>query len=150
MSKPLAIPYDYPCPYRQACPHLQGMSTAAIWHRHELDSQPAQRDRERIDQLVEWLNEREQQVRRLEQESQQLRAQIKALHQKQFKANPPAPTPQEASLAPKKKRGAPVGPLPAGRQVRPGNSPLPTTWIKGSPCRRPRAVRMVRVPACIR
>jgi len=109
MSKPLEIPYDYQCPYRQACPHLQGMSTEALWHRHELDVRQAQEDRERIEQLVEWLNEREQQVRRLERENQQLRAQLKALHQKQFKANKPRPTPYEASVAPKKKRGAPVG-----------------------------------------
>ncbi len=109
MPKPLEIAQDYQCPYRQACPHLQGMATEAIWHRHELDLRQAQEDRERIDQLVEWLNERDQQVRRLERENQQLRAQLKALHQKQFKANPPAPTPQEAGVATKKKRGAPVG-----------------------------------------
>ena len=48
-------------------------------------------------------------MRRLEQESQQLRAQLKTIHQKQFKANQPAPTSQETSVAPKKKRGAPVG-----------------------------------------
>ena len=53
MPKPLEIPQDYQCPYRQACPHLQGMSTQAIWHRHELDMQQAQEDRERIEQLVE-------------------------------------------------------------------------------------------------
>ena len=109
MPKPLEVPHDYQCPYRQACPHLQGMATEAIWHRHELDLQQAQEDRERIDQLVEWLNEGDQQVRRLERENQQLGAQLKALHQKQFKANKPAPTPQEAGVAPKKKRGAPVG-----------------------------------------
>jgi transposase len=109
MPKPLEIPHDYQCLYRQACPHLQGMATEALWHRHELDMQQAQQDRERIDQLVEWLNERDQQVRRLERQIQQLRAQLKALHQKQFKANKPAPTPHEASVAPKKKRGAPVG-----------------------------------------
>lgn len=109
MPKPPEIPSDYQCPYRQACPHLQGMATEAIWHRHALDLQQAQQDRERIDQLVEWLNQRDQQVRRLEQENQQLRTQLKALHQKQFKANQPAPTPQEASMAPKTKRGAPVG-----------------------------------------
>lgn len=109
MAKPPEIPYDYQCPYRQACPHLQGMATEAIWHRHEMDLQQAQQDRERIDQLVEWLNQRDQQVRRLEQENQQLRTQLKALHQKHFKANQPAPTPDAASVAPKNKRGAPVG-----------------------------------------
>ena len=109
MPKALEIPSDYQCPYRQACPHLQGMSAEGIWHRHELDLQQAQEDRERIDQLVEWLKERDQQVGRLERENQQLRAQLKALHQKQFKANKPEPTPHEASVTPKKKRGAPVG-----------------------------------------
>ena len=117
MPKPLEIRYDYQCPYRQACPHLQGMSTEALWHRHELDMGQAQEDRERIDQLVEWLNERDQQVRRLEQENQQLRAQLKALHQKQFQANKPVPTPQEASVEPKKKRGAPVGHPPWQRSA---------------------------------
>ena len=109
MAKPPEIAYDYQCPYRQACPHLQGMSTEAIWHRHELDIQQARQDRERIEQLVNWLNERDQQVRRLEQESQQLRAQLKALHQKQFKANRPAPTPTGVRVASKNKRGAPLG-----------------------------------------
>jgi transposase len=109
MPKPLEIPQDYQCPYRQACPHLQGMATEAIWHRHELDIRQAQEDRERIDQLVEWLNERDQQVRPLERENQQLRAQLKALQQKQFKANKAAPTPPEAGVTPKKKRGAPAG-----------------------------------------
>jgi transposase len=109
MPKALETPYDYQCPYRQACPHLQGMSTEALWHRHELDLQQAQEDRERIDQLVDWLNERDREVGRLERENQQLRAQLKSLHQKQFKANKPAPTPQEAGVTPKKKRGAPVG-----------------------------------------
>src|SRR5882672_12456645 len=98
MAQALEIPYDYQCPYRQACPHLQGMSPQSIWHRHELDMQQARQDRERIDQLVEWLTERDQAVCRLERENQHLRAQLKALHQKQFKANKPAPTPQEAGV----------------------------------------------------
>jgi hypothetical protein len=117
MPKPLEIPFDYQCPYRQTGPHLQGMSTEGIWHRLELDRQQAQEDRERIDPLVEWLNERDQQVRRWEQESQPLRAQLKTLHQKQFKANQPAPTPPETSVAPKKKRGAPVGHPPWQRSA---------------------------------
>lgn len=82
MPKALEIPSDYQCPYRQACPHLQGMSAEGIWHRHELDLQQAQEDRERIDQLVEWLKERDQQVGRLERENQQLRAQLKAASSK--------------------------------------------------------------------
>jgi transposase len=117
MSKPLEVPHDYQCPYRQACPHLEGMSTEAIWHRHELDLQQAQEDRERIDQLVEWLNQSDQEVRRLKLENQQWRAQLKTIHQKQFKANKPAPTPQEAGVAPKKKRGAPVGHPPWQRSA---------------------------------
>jgi phosphoketolase len=115
MSKPLEIPYDYQCPYRQACPHLQGMSTEAIWHRHELDIRQAQQDRERIEQLVEWLNERDQQVRRVEQENQQLRRQLKALHQKQFKANKSAPTPNGASAALDPQENA--GQLPGDRVI---------------------------------
>lgn len=109
MAKPQEMAHDYQCPYRQACPHLQGMATEAIWHRHELDLEQARQDRKRIDQLVEWLRERDQQVCRLERENQQWRAQLKALQQKQFKASKPAPTPQESGRAPKKKRGAPVG-----------------------------------------
>ena len=29
MPKALEIAHEYQCPYRQACPHLQGMSTEA-------------------------------------------------------------------------------------------------------------------------
>jgi hypothetical protein len=134
MAKALEIAYDYQCPYRQACPHLQGMSTEGIWHRHELDSQQARQDRERIDQLVEWLNERDQAVCRLERENQQLRAQLKALHQKQFKANKPAPPPQEAGVVPKKKRGAPVGHPP---WPRPAPDHLDQTIVVPPPARCP-------------
>ena len=104
------LPDDFRCPYRDGCPYLEGLSTGWVWHRYQtVDGTECHYEYE-LEQLHHELDEERQRRKRLELENQQLRAQLQALHRRQFKGRKPpvTPTPDGPSAQPKK-RGAPVG-----------------------------------------
>lgn len=104
------LPDDFRCPYRDGCPYLEGLSTGWVWHeRQEAAFLTGDYERQ-LKQLNDELDHSEQQRRALERQKQQLRAQLHALHRRQFQGRraPPAP-PTGCRSSPRKKRGAPVG-----------------------------------------
>lgn len=60
MPKRAETPYGYECPYRNACPHLQGMSTEWMWLRRQEDVQERHQWWLRKEQLLRQLLERDQ------------------------------------------------------------------------------------------
>jgi hypothetical protein len=80
-------PYDFECLYQHSCPYLDGRSTtSALW-----DSKQAVRlngDYWRLsDMYRDEVNALHGTIKQLEKDNAQLKAQLKALHQRQFKAN---------------------------------------------------------------
>lgn len=110
-------PDDFDCPYRKNCPHLEGISTQWAWTVY----QEASRERCEHWQIREMMDKEIDdglgRIDELERENDQLKARLKALHQRQFKAGKKKPAAQQADRrasrpeteAPPKKRGAPAG-----------------------------------------
>jgi transposase len=100
------------CPYRDSCPYLEGLSAYGVWEERQAHSLDACHYEYVIGQLHLELDEAHAANRRLQQENQQLRAQLQALHRRQFKGRRPsadsAPAIPEGS-GKSKKRGAPFG-----------------------------------------
>ena len=59
MGKTLQAPWGYQCPYRQACPHLEGMSTEWMWRRHQEDIWEKGDLRRRVEELVDECHRQE-------------------------------------------------------------------------------------------
>lgn len=110
-------PYDFVCPYRDNCPHLDGMSTTWVLGEYRRGEKTYNEHLRIIDVLDEQLRTALNRIRKLERELAELRAKYQALHQKQFKPNKKDNADSRAQkadgkpddLAGKKKRGAPVG-----------------------------------------
>jgi len=114
-------PLGFRCPYEHHCPYLQGLSTQAVFNQYQ---------RAHFKELDFWRLREEQEkqihallqtVRKQESEIDRLKAELKMLHQRQFKANKKtAATQPNDSTQPdsggKKKRGAPVGHPPWSRK----------------------------------
>jgi transposase len=125
------LPDDFRCPYRDGCPYLEGLSTGWVWHRYQDVGGTECHYEYQLEELGKELREEHQLRKQVELENQQLRAQLHALHRRQFKGRRrPAPPPGSAcSAAQPKKRGAP-----------PGHPP----WQRAKP---KRIDRVVAVPA---
>jgi hypothetical protein len=106
-------PYDFECLYEHSCPHLDGHSTT--WAHHQIKEagrlngdywRLSDMSRDEVDALHST-------IQTLEQENTQLKAQLKTLHQRQFKANRKPRTTKDQSNqdnTPKPRpRGAPKG-----------------------------------------
>jgi transposase len=108
-------PYDFVCPYRDHCPHLDGMSTTWALEEVGRSEQTYQEHLRIIDRFYEDLDKARKRIGELEREVAKLRAKYQALHQKQFKpnreplANSKAHKAVEDKPGDKKKRGAPLG-----------------------------------------
>jgi len=80
-------PYDFTCLYHRSCPYMDGIS--ATWAH--LQVQEANRLNEEYWQLSDMYRDEvdgmNRTIKTLEQENTQLKAQLKTLHQRQFKAN---------------------------------------------------------------
>jgi hypothetical protein len=118
------------CPYRNGCPYLEGLPTGWVWQRYQQVNGTECHYEYQLAQLHQQLDEERRQNDALSQENQQLRAQLQALHRRQFKGRKARQNsaPVDPSTAPKK-RGAPVGHPP---------------WQRPQP---PRVDRRVLVPA---
>jgi transposase len=101
-------PAGFSCPYRDACPHLGGLSTSWVKLRHNSLSGSECHYEYVIGQLHEELAQEKRQNGAREQEIGQLKAQVQALHRSQFKGRSKPKLPKDPA-APPKKRGAPKG-----------------------------------------
>ena len=80
-------PWDYNCTYKHCCPHLQGLSTAWVFDEYQ-QSEFEHLDHWRFrDEQLEELDQALAYINALKQKNEQLKAKLRALHQKQFKAN---------------------------------------------------------------
>ncbi len=105
-------PDDFLCPYRHACPYLEGLSTQWVWECYQETSGLECQYEHQLEQLEQQLDEVQNENAQLRRENQQLKAQWQALHRRQFKSRnvPPPTSPANPNAEPKtKKRGAPVG-----------------------------------------
>jgi hypothetical protein len=117
MGRYKEAPFGFECPYRHACPHLDGIS--ATWASILISD--AQRDKFRDGHLERCA---EKELRTLEAalekanaELERLRAENKVLHQRQFKPNRRQPIADASQpKAAKKKRGPPFGHPPWSRR----------------------------------
>ena len=112
MGRYKEAPDGFQCPYRNACPHLDGRSTTwsnELIHDAESDSY---RDSHFIGYAEEELAALRADNERLEKENAELRARLKAQHSSRFKPNRNAPR----DPAKTRKRGAPKGHPPWNRR----------------------------------
>jgi hypothetical protein len=79
--------WDYQCPYRHNCPHLQGLSTQWVWEEYQRSHDEHLEHWKIRDVQQEELEEALCYISKLEQENEALKAKLKALHQRQFKSN---------------------------------------------------------------
>ncbi len=78
-------PDDFICPYRHACPYLEGLSTQWLWDHYQDSSGMVGQYEYQLEQLGRELEQAHDQNRQLERENAQLRAELQALHRRQFK-----------------------------------------------------------------
>jgi transposase len=98
------------CPYRHGCPYLEGLPTGMVWRRYQEAAGIECHYEHIIEQLHQQCDEEHRRNRGLERENQQLKAQLQALHRRQFKGRKvPAASTSECPSTPRKPRGAPVG-----------------------------------------
>ena len=104
--------------YRDACPHLDGLSTTWVLEEYRQAAEGYQDHLRIIDSFDGELKVRDERLRGLERENAELRAKLRALHRRQFKAKKTkeaeaggedagggSPSNEETP----KKRGAPAG-----------------------------------------
>jgi len=99
------------CPYRNGCPYLEGLSTHWVMLRYQSVAGTECHYEYVIEQQNQQLAEAGERIGQLEQENQQLRAALHALHRRQFKGRhqPRAGASPQCPSAQGKRRGAPVG-----------------------------------------
>jgi len=102
---------EFICPYRDGCPYLEGLSTQWVWEQYQATAGSECHYEYILEQQNQELAKIHAQNRELELENHQLRAQLHALHQRQFKGRHKAPIAgsREGPAGKSKKRGAPVG-----------------------------------------
>jgi transposase len=102
---------DFRCPYRDGCPYLEGLSTSWVFRRYQEVNGTECHYEYQLAQLHQQLDQERRQGRQLERENQQLRAQLQALHRRQFKGrrHPLIPPTSAVPAGPQKKRGPPHG-----------------------------------------
>src|SRR5512140_1067183 len=100
----------FDCPYRHGCPYLEGLPPKWVWEHSQQVNGTACHYEYQLEQLHQQLDQERRQRRELERENQEVRAQLQALHRRQFKGRrkPAEPSP-ESPPSERKKRGAPAG-----------------------------------------
>jgi transposase len=120
---------EFVCPYRHSCPYLEGLPAAWVFGRYQQVCGTECHYEYQLKELHQELDQERQDNHQLALENQQLRAQLHALHRRQFKGRRrPAGLPACPS-AQRKKRGPPFGHPP---------------WQRAQP---KRIDEVVRVPA---
>ncbi|NIP26924.1 MAG: IS66 family transposase [Phycisphaerae bacterium] len=107
---------DFQCPYKHNCPHLEHLSAQWVWEEYQHSSDEHLEHWKVRDIQQEQLEKALDYIGKLEEENEKLRAKLKALHQRQFKANKNRcrqssenNADQRCATEKKKKRGAPKG-----------------------------------------
>ena len=106
-------PYDFQCAYKNACPHLDLLSTTWVLGEYRRGDDQYDEHLKIIDIFDARLKDRDERLRILERENSELKAKLTMLHQRQFKPNKKkdsgdSPKQDSPSLN-RKKRGAPAG-----------------------------------------
>ena len=104
------LPDDFRCPHRDGCPYLEGLPTGWVFHRYQEVVGTECHYEYQLGELHKQLDEERRQGEQIELENQKLRAQLRALHRRQFKGRCAAAV--AAATCPsteRKKRGAPLG-----------------------------------------
>lgn len=119
MGRGKEAPDGFVCPYRDRCPHLDGLSAFGLFQAHQhlvIREHGHRRIRER---MAAEISELRSLNREQAQEIERLRAENRLLHQRGFKpARRSALTvTQIPSCSPNKRRGAPLGHPPWQRQT---------------------------------
>jgi transposase len=117
MKRVARPPADFECLYRHRCPYLDGLSTQWVYEEYRHLEQVYQEHLHIIDDLLDCLKDREEQIRLLERDKAELKAKLTALHRRQFKSNrgkEPEPfggsgEQRVSEDPPRKKQGAPLG-----------------------------------------
>jgi len=109
---------EFCCPHRHGCPYLEGLSTSWVWKRYQSVCGTECHYEHIIEELHKELDQERSLGLEQAREIEHLKAQLVALHRRQFKGRT-APVPADPSAASpgsqKKKRGAPKGHPPWGR-----------------------------------
>ena len=104
------LPDDFRCPYRDGCPYLEGLSTDWVFHRYQQVAGTECHYEYQLEELSKELREEHRHSQQVELENQRLRAQLHALHRRQFKGHrTAAAAPSTCASTERRKRGAPVG-----------------------------------------
>jgi len=140
------LPDDFRCPYRDGCPYLEGLSTGWVFRRYQEVAETECHYEYQLEELDKELRQERRHSQEVERENQQLRAQLQALHGRQFKGRrqPAADSPEGPPLE-RKKRGAPVGHPP---WVRPKPKQIDFCFEVPAPqcCRECRSTHLQPVP----
>jgi len=105
-------PWDFQCLYQHKCPHLEGLSTQWVFEEYQRSYGEHLQHWKVRDIKQEELDKTLKYISALEKQNEQLKAKLKALHQRQFKSNKKKSddqTPKNNATEKKKKRGAPKG-----------------------------------------
>jgi transposase len=109
-------PWDFKCPYKQNCPHLEGLSTQWVFNEYQNSHEEHLEHWKARDNLEEELEKALEKITELENGNEDLKAKLKALHNRQFKPNRKSgpeksinSADDHSPLKKKKKRGAPKG-----------------------------------------
>ena len=104
------LDHAFTCPYRDGCPYLEGLSTAWVWRRYQQVVGTECHYEYQLEELHKQLNQERRQRKQVELEREQLKAQLHALHCRQFKGRRTTSPPcSECTSAQHKKRGPPSG-----------------------------------------
>ena len=124
-------PWDYDCPYKDSCPHLQWSSTHWIFSEYQRSYDEHCEHWHMRDLLEQRLAQARTQIAQLEQKNAQLKAKLKIVHERQFKTNKKtkqATFDKRSDKKQKKKRGAPKGHPGWSRSTPPPTTQSPARW----------------------
>ena len=80
-------PHDFECLYRHSCPYLDGLSTTWVLGEYRRAADVYQEHLQIIDGFDDDLKIRDERIHLLERENAELKAKLRALHQRQFRPN---------------------------------------------------------------
>lgn len=86
-NRPQQAPWDFKCPYKDCCPHLEGLSTQWVFEEYQLSHDEYLEHWKVREIQQEELEKVLENIGKLEKENEELKAKVKALHQRQFKPN---------------------------------------------------------------
>ncbi|HYL97244.1 MAG TPA: IS66 family transposase, partial [Terriglobales bacterium] len=104
------LPEDFRCPYRDGCPYLEGLSTGWVFGEYQRSGAVECDYEHQLAALQQQLDQEQKLRQQTQLENHQLRAQLHALHRRQFKGRTAAlAPPADSGWLERKKRGPPFG-----------------------------------------